>query len=115
MSRPTPCHGYSRFVKTIAEIRALFDDHGSCQYSGEPVTQLEHALQCAMLAEQAGASIQLITASLLHDLGHMSNTLGATPTLRGIDDQHQYHGASALKRMFPDSVVAPIRLHVDAK
>ena len=30
---------------TFPEIRALFELHGDRQYSGEPVSQLEHALQ----------------------------------------------------------------------
>lgn len=100
---------------TFPEIRALFELHGDRQYSGEPVSQLEHALQCAHLAEQAGASDELITASLLHDLGHLSNDRGETPTLRGVDDKHQYHAASALRRIFPEAVRVPIALHVDAK
>ena len=99
----------------MTDVRRLFDTKGGCQYSGEPVTQLEHALQSARLAEQAGAGSALITACLLHDLGHMSNDLGDTPTLRGADDRHQYYGVSALKGMFPDAVLVPIRLHVEAK
>lgn len=100
---------------TFPEIRALFDLNGGRQYSGEPVSQLEHALQCAWFAESSGAGAELITASLLHDLGHMSNDMGATPTLRGVDDKHQYHAASVLKSLFPEAVRTPIRLHVDAK
>lgn len=100
---------------TMAGIKALFESQGACQYSGEPVTQLAHALQTAQLAEQAQAGAALITASLLHDLGHMSNALGDTPTLRGIDDRHQYLAVGALKGIFPDAVLNPIRLHVDAK
>ena len=100
---------------TPAGIKALFDAKGGRQYNGEPVSQLEHALQSAQLAEQAGAGAELITASLLHDLGHMANDLGETPTLRGIDDRHQFHGVSALKGLFPEAVLTPIRLHVDAK
>ncbi len=102
-------------VSSIEAIRALFARKGSCQYSGEPVSQLEHALQCALLAEEAGADAELITACLLHDLGHMTNDLGATPTLRGMDDRHQFHGARALKAVFPEAVRRPILLHVDAK
>ncbi len=96
-------------------IRALFEAKGGRQYSGEPVSQLEHALQCALLAEQSGASPALITACLMHDFGHLSNDLGETPTLSRIDDKHQYRGVSALKGMFPEVVLTPIRLHVDAK
>lgn len=100
---------------TLPEIKALFDAKGGRQYSGEPVTQLAHALQSAQLAEEAGASPALITASLLHDLGHLLNDAGETPTLQGVDDRHQDHGAQALRGTFPDEVLAPIRLHVDAK
>jgi phosphonate degradation associated HDIG domain protein len=102
-------------VATIADIEAMFQAKGDCQYSGEPVSQLEHALQCAWLAERSGAGPALIAACLLHDFGHMSNDQGETPTLRGVDDKHQYHGVSALKGLFPEAVLTPIRLHVDAK
>jgi phosphonate degradation associated HDIG domain protein len=100
---------------TLAEVKAYFEENGGCQYTGEPVTQLEHALQSACLAEQAGAGAELITAALLHDFGHLSNDMGDTPTLRGIDDKHQFHGVLALKHLFPEAVLNPIRLHVDAK
>jgi phosphonate degradation associated HDIG domain protein len=100
---------------TLAGIKALIEAKGGCQYTGEPVTQLEHALQTAQLAEKAQAHAALITASLLHDFGHLSNDMGETPTLRGVDDKHQYHGVAALKGVFAEAVLNPIRLHVDAK
>ncbi|HEV7820561.1 MAG TPA: HD domain-containing protein [Burkholderiales bacterium] len=100
---------------TLSEIEALYIARGGRQYAGEAVTQLEHALQSAQLAAESGASDELITACLLHDLGHMSNDKGETPTLRGVDDRHQYHGVSELKRLFGPAVLNPILLHVDAK
>jgi predicted HD phosphohydrolase len=100
---------------TIPDICALFDAKGGRMYSGEPVTQLEHALQTAALAESAGADAALITAALLHDLGHMLNDQGETPTQRGIDDVHQYFALPFLRPLFADDVLEPIRLHVDAK
>ena len=100
---------------TLDDIRTLFDRHGNIAYSGEPVTQLEHALQTATLAEAAGASDVLVTAALLHDLGHLLNLQGETPTAHGIDDQHQYFALPFLRATFPDAVLEPIRLHVDAK
>ena len=100
---------------TIAQIEGLFRQHGHIEYSGEGVTQLEHALQAAQLAEHAGASRELVTAAFLHDLGHMLNLQGETPTARGIDDQHQYFAIPFLRGLFPAAVIEPIRLHVDAK
>jgi len=100
---------------TLPEIAALYEQRGGEQYSGEPVTQLEHALQTALLAEQEGADDALVTAALLHDLGHLLNDQGESPTLRGVDDLHQYAALPFLRALFADDVLAPIRLHVDAK
>lgn len=100
---------------TLADIEALFQGRGGDQYSGEPVTQLEHALQCAALAEADGADDALVTAALLHDLGHLVVDHGATPTLRGIDDQHQTAALPRLSGLFDKRVLGAIGLHVDAK
>jgi phosphonate degradation associated HDIG domain protein len=100
---------------TIDDIERLFRDHGHIAYSGEGVTQLEHALQTAQRAERAGGNGELVTAAFLHDLGHLLNLQGATPTERGIDDQHQYFAIPFLRHAFPAAVVEAIRLHVDAK
>jgi phosphonate degradation associated HDIG domain protein len=100
---------------TFADIERLFRDHGHIAYSGEGVTQLEHSLQSAQLAEENGAAETLVTAAFLHDLGHLLNLQGETPTARGIDDQHQYFAIPFLRPLFPPAVIEPIRLHVDAK
>ena len=99
----------------LADIELLFARQGHEQYSGEPVTQLEHALQTAHFAEQSEANDALVTACLLHDLGHLLNHQGETPTLRGIDDTHQYYALPFLRGLFPDGVLDAIKLHVDAK
>jgi phosphonate degradation associated HDIG domain protein len=100
---------------TLPEIQDLFERRGHEQYAGEPVTQLEHALQTAAQAEAEGADDALVTAALLHDLGHLLQDLGATPTLRGIDDVHQYAAIPFLRGLFPERVLGGIALHVDAK
>jgi predicted HD phosphohydrolase len=100
---------------SLDDIARLFEAKGGRLYSGEPVTQLEHALQSAQLAERAGVSDALITAAFLHDLGHLINDQGETPTLRGVDDKHQYVALPFLRGLFDDDVLLPIRLHVDAK
>jgi phosphonate degradation associated HDIG domain protein len=104
---------------SLDDIGLLFARFGASQYSGEPVTQLEHALQTAHLAEQSGADDALVTACLLHDLGHLLSGQGHgfddTPSLRGIDDTHQYFALPFLRGLFPDAVLDAIKLHVDAK
>lgn len=100
---------------TLSDIAQLFARRGGEQYSGEPVTQLAHALQTAHFAEQDGADDALVTAALLHDLGHLLGDHGDSPTLRGIDDLHQYTALPFLRGLFAERVLAPIRLHVQAK
>jgi phosphonate degradation associated HDIG domain protein len=100
---------------SIADIEQLFALRGGEQYAGEPVTQLEHALQAATLAEAEDADDEMVTAALLHDLGHLLHDFGDTPTLRGIDDVHQFRAIPFLRGTFGAAVLDPIRLHVDAK
>ena len=100
---------------SLADIETIFARRGAEQYSGEPVTQLQHALQTAHLAEQAGADDELVTAALLHDIGHLLNDYGASPTLQGIDDVHQYVALPFLRGVFGESVLGAIQRHVDAK
>ncbi|MEJ7670114.1 MAG: phosphonate degradation HD-domain oxygenase [Casimicrobiaceae bacterium] len=100
---------------SISDICILFARKGDRAYDGEGVTQLEHALQTANLAQQSGATAALVTAALLHDLGHLLNDQGDTPTLHGVDDVHQYAALPFLRPLFDDDVLAPIKLHVDAK
>ena len=99
----------------LTDIERLFAERGHEQYTGEPVTQLEHALQSAAQGEAEGASDALITAALLHDLGHLLHDFGATPTLNGVDDVHQYRALPFLRGVFDEEVLGAIRLHVDAK
>lgn len=98
----------------LEEITGLFATQGAAQYGREAVSQLQHALQCAHLAEQAGASDELVTAALLHDLGHLVSTVTESRA-EGVDDLHQYMAFPFLRGVFPESVLQPIGLHVDAK
>jgi phosphonate degradation associated HDIG domain protein len=103
---------------SIEDIEIVFARQGQAQYSGEPVTQLEHALQTAVLAEASGGDDELVTAALLHDLGHLLSEHGRhgdTPTLRGVDDLHQYRVIPFLRGLFSERVLASIAGHVDAK
>jgi gamma-butyrobetaine dioxygenase len=129
-------------VRVIAD---LFAAEGAREYLGEPVTQAEHMLQAAALAEAAGAGQELTAAALLHDVGHFTGPVSgpelvypggrppgaprassarrehgfAAPPLAdemdGRDNQHGEAGAAWLARWFGPGVTEPVRLHVAAK
>ena len=72
---------------------------GGEQYSGEPVYPA--SMPCRLpLAEAEGADDGLVTASLLHDPGHLLHDLGDTPP--GVDDVHQYRALPFLRGLFGD-------------
>lgn len=99
----------------LQKILQTFHRRGAEQYGNEAVTQLEHGLQCATLAQENGESAELVTACLLHDLGHLLHDLGDDAATRGVDDRHEYRAMGFLKRSFGAAVTEPIRLHVNAK
>ncbi|MDX2218083.1 MAG: HD domain-containing protein [Burkholderiales bacterium] len=101
-------------MNTIEDILAVIDGQGSRQYGREAVSQREHALQCAQLAEQAGAPDTLVVAALLHDFGHLVNSTADTDG-PDVDDVHQYIAIPFLRPFFPPAVLEPIRMHVEAK
>jgi len=96
--------------RVVEEIEGLFARYGRESY-GEGVTQLQHALQTAALAEAEGAEDSLVVAALLHDIGHF---------LQPTDDSFGYHkhdrsGGEWLAQRFGPAVSEPVRLHVAAK
>lgn len=99
----------------LAMIAKLLQDKADGQYGLHDVTQREHALQAATLAERDGCSDALIAATLMHDIGHLVHHLGDHPAAQGIDDRHEEAGYAFLVRWFGPEVTEPIRLHVAAK
>ncbi len=93
----------------------MVEKHGSDLYGGEPVTQLQHALQCAQLAENEGASPALITAALLHDVGHLLEDGFDDAPAHDEDRRHEELGDAFLSKWFGPDVTEPVRLHVAAK
>jgi phosphonate degradation associated HDIG domain protein len=99
----------------VTRIAELFAEKGARRYGLHDVTQCQHALQAAWLAEQDGCAPSLIAAALLHDIGHMTHDLGENPAERGVDDRHEEVGHAFLARWFGPEVTEPVRLHVAAK
>jgi phosphonate degradation associated HDIG domain protein len=100
----------------VDRLLGLFAARGTKQYGGERVSQCEHALQCAFLAEREGMPETVVTAALLHDIGHLLHEAGEHEALlRGIDDRHEELGSQYLLGVFGPAVAEPVRLHVAAK
>lgn len=128
---------------TVDSIVELYRREGARQYGGEAVNQLQHALQCAHLAERADAAPELVAACLLHDIGHMigrrpdwnlagraveffavgaSHEYQHTQTEQAallehktVNDLHEHRAQWYLGGLFGAGVLEPIRLHVEAK
>ena len=101
----------------LERLSHWFALHGASSYEGnrrESVSALNHALQCAQLAEDAHADAALVTAALLHDVGHFV-AIADIGEKDDIDDVHELRGVAVLVRDFPPAVIEPIRLHVAAK
>ena len=101
-------------MNPVNQIRDLFDQRGHLAY-GEGVTELEHALQAAHLAEKENAPNNLIVAALLHDIGHLLHELPENIAEQGIDARHEEIGKRWLERYFGPEVSQPVSLHVEAK
>jgi [1-hydroxy-2-(trimethylamino)ethyl]phosphonate dioxygenase len=102
-------------MQIVEEILELFATRGAAAYHGEAVSQEEHALQAADLAEREGAPDSLIVAALLHDVGHLLDGQDEGLATRGVDGRHEEAGCAWLSRHFGPEVTEPIRLHVAAK
>jgi phosphonate degradation associated HDIG domain protein len=101
----------------VARIDELFGRHGHVAYDGarrEAVSALEHALQCAQLAEWANADEPLVAAAFLHDVGHFLAAESVASDDR-VDDRHEELAIPFLAAGFDASVTEPVRLHVQAK
>lgn len=97
----------------LDDLFALFDSDLATALYDEVVTEREHALQAAQLAEAAGAPDATVAAALLHDVGRLLITGDAD--LVAADRAHDQVGERYLRQWFGPEVTAPVGLHVTAK
>ena len=110
-------HANPKDMKSVsAEIVTIFANRGTEAYGSEAVNQLEHALQCAAMAVESGAAATLVSAALLHDIGHIlgQEQLPAHDQA-DLDDLHEERAHPWLMEHFGPAVADPVRLHVAAK
>jgi len=102
-------------VSTFETIAALYGRRGGEVYFGEQVSMLEHGLQAAYFAREEGAPPALVLAALLHDVGHLIETIPEDIADWHLDAHHEEVGRAWLARYFGPEVSAPVGLHVPAK
>jgi phosphonate degradation associated HDIG domain protein len=99
------------------EIIELYSHHGGEEYAGEKVTQLEHMVQAAQLAEQQGYDEEVILAAFLHDIGHICEAAHGDNEMDGFGiKDHEDAGADFLRRRgFSERLIRLVQSHVGAK
>ena len=88
---------------------------GASAYHGEAVSQEEHALQAAELAEREARRTPWSSRRSCTTSGTCSTARTRTWPVRGVDGRHEEAGCAWLARHFGPEVTEPIRLHVAAK
>ena len=90
-------------------------DSAEQDYIGEPVSQLQHALQCAAAATHARAPTAAVLAALFHDVGHLRGA--GRPDMDGLGVvDHEVIGAHLLLETGCSAEVAHlVESHVAAK
>lgn len=102
--------------KSIDHLLHILESASTRGYIGEPISQLEHALQSAKIAMEMKGSDDFVLAALFHDIGHLCSKEDA-PTLGvyGIDGHHKF-GAEILRNLgFSKNVARLVEGHVEAK
>ena len=102
-------------MSTADEIIALYSRRGAQAYFGEGVNMSEHGLQAAYFAQQSGAPNPLVLAALLHDIGHLTESVPENIADWTKDAGHERSGSRWLAAHFGPEVSEPVRLHVPAK
>ncbi|EJT84493.1 metal dependent phosphohydrolase [Pseudomonas putida S11] len=104
---PTP-------AQIIDSTFALYERHGSDDYIGEAITQLEHMSQAAQLAMAEGFDDEVVLAAFFHDIGHLC---GGDASMGGYGVvSHERIGAEYLRRCgFGERMARLVQYHVEAK
>ncbi|ETI25651.1 phosphonoacetate hydrolase [Cladophialophora carrionii CBS 160.54] len=110
---------------TLACVKELFHFikvQGQGDYLGENVSQLEHSLQAAQLAVEAGADDDTILGALLHDVGRFIPAAEDMPAMIAPDGvfvgraSHEVLGEKYLRALgFSETICQLVGAHVMAK
>ena len=109
-----------QIMQNVDEIMNLYKNFGGDDYIGEPVTQLEHMVQCAQFAEAEGYGEEVILAAFFHDIGHLCGYILPNGEVQHMDGyglvNHEKMGAEYLRsKGFSEKLATLVASHVQAK
>ena len=92
---------------TTDTIFSIYVRRGSAAYFGESVTMTEHGLQAAYFAQASDAPDALVVAALLHDIGHLIESVPDDIADWKTDACHELSGSRWLASRFGPEVCEP--------
>jgi phosphonate degradation associated HDIG domain protein len=98
-------------------IISLYKKYGDEDYIGEPVSQVEHMGQCAMIAAREGYDEEIVLAAFFHDIGHFCEHFMNVKQMDGYGVvDHEKLGADFLRENhFSETIASLVQNHVQAK
>ena len=115
---------WKREIDNLKCVIDLYQKYGNKGYIGEEVTQLEHAVQTAMLAENyyhmlpEHLKIEIVLGSFLHDVGHLlvyeDDTLEMMDEV-GVKDHEEIGGLFLEEMGFSDLICQLVKNHILTK
>jgi len=101
----------------LSELIELYNVYGSSNYLGEKISQLDHAVECALLAQKNKWRPAMIMSAFFHDIAQLPVSHLFTDDTGGYGSKtHAIRGANFLRKQgFSEDVCMPIELHVTAK
>lgn len=109
--------GSERVAAIVDEVFELYQEFGSSDYIGEPVSQIEHMCQAAELARAEGHDEEVVLAAFFHDIGHLCEHVMPVELMDGLGvvDHEGVGERYLLERGFSERIARLVRSHVEAK
>jgi phosphonate degradation associated HDIG domain protein len=103
--------------ENVEQVFVLYEKFGQADYIGEPVSQVEHMVQAAQLAEGEGYEEEVVLAAFFHDIGHLCEFVQPVVTMGGAGvADHETIGADFLiQKGFSERMGKLVQSHVPAK
>jgi putative nucleotidyltransferase with HDIG domain len=107
---------------SVREVLSLIEKQGQGDYIGEAVSQAQHSLQAATLAQNAGADDETVIGALLHDVGRFIPAAEKMESMTATDGtyvgkaSHEILGEHFLRHLgFSEKICQVVGAHVMAK